>query len=110
MKAEFSHSGFLNSAEYTSVKLQEGRMITDRDFNAGCEIQKARQDAFGRITFNTGVPRSGGLLTGVGTGIAQFAPLGGTVVAGGRAGQARPQAPDGAFGYYNQADLNIPRR
>ena len=108
MKAEFSHSGFLNSAEYTSVKLQEGRMITDRDFNAGCEIQKARQDAFGRITFNTGVPRSGGLLTGVGTGIAQFAPLGGTVVAGGRAGQARPQAPDGAFGYYNQADLNIP--
>ena len=38
MKAEFSHSGFLNSAEYTSVKLQEGRMITDRDFNAGCEI------------------------------------------------------------------------
>ena len=108
MKAEFSHSGFLNSAEYTSVKLQEGRMITDRDFNAGCEMQKARQDAFGRITFNSGVPRSGGLLTGVGTGIAQFASLGGTVVAGGREGQARPQTPDGAFGYYNQADLNIP--
>ena len=96
MKAELSHHGFLNQKKMTGVYLQQGRMITDRDFNALCEILKAQFENIGDKSIGTGVPRHDGLLynfisdqTPASEWSAEFQIHGGWVVADGVIGEAR---------------------
>lgn len=110
MKAEISHHGFLNEARYSGVYLQQGRMITDRDWNALCDRLKARIDTVGAHTGGTGIPREDGLLSGFAKSgptawSAQFPAAGGLVCADGLFARAEPKTSDGPFSYHNQADL-----
>ena len=96
MKAELSHHGFINQNKMTGVYLQQGRMITDRDFNALCEILKAQFENIGDKSIGTGVPRHDGLLynfisdqTPASEWSAEFQIHGGWVVADGVIGEAR---------------------
>ena len=63
MKAEISHHGFDGEKRYSGVYLQQGTMITDRDWNALCDRLKQRLDNVNRSVSASGVPKSGGLLT-----------------------------------------------
>jgi len=80
----------------TGVYLQQGRMITDRDFNALCEVLKAQFENIGDKSIGTGVPRHDGLLhnfipdqTPARAWSAEFPIKGGWVVADGVLGEAR---------------------
>ncbi|MCP4308642.1 MAG: hypothetical protein GY788_27970, partial [bacterium] len=64
MKAEISHHGFVKEARYSGVYLQQGTMITDRDWNALCDRLKQRIDTVGDHTGGTGVPGDDGVLDG----------------------------------------------
>ncbi len=111
MKAEISHHGFTAEDSYSGVYLQQGTMITDRDWNALCDRLKERLDNVNRAVSASGVPK-GGLLTGFADSggpnhlwSARFAAKGGWVVADGVGGEARPRDADADFAYNNQRDL-----
>lgn len=110
MKAEISHHGFLDQARYSGVYLQQGRMITDRDWNALCDRTKARIDTVGAHTGGTGIPRDDGLVSGFSKAgptawSAQFSETGGLVCADGLFARAEPEDVAAPFSWHNQADL-----
>ena len=113
MKAEISHHGFKDENHYTGVYLQQGRMITDRDFNALCDRLKAQLENVGDKAIGTGIPKESGLLSSfvpdndpASSWSAEFREDGGWVVANGVIGRA--SRVQGEFSYYNQNDLTLP--
>lgn len=112
MKAEISHHGFAGQESYSGVYLQQGTMITDRDWNALCDRLKQRIDMLGSKTAGTGTPKSGGLLTDVVLSkpatpsySARFAEAGGLLVAAGVCANPLPGNREKTFSYQNQKDL-----
>ena len=62
MKAEISNYGFRRQEHYSGVYQQQGRMLTDRDWNDFAEIVKHRLDTALDRVVKSGAPRGGGLL------------------------------------------------
>lgn len=112
MKAELSHHGFIAEKEYSAVYLQQGTMITDRDWNALCDRLRQRFERLGAITAGTGAPAGGGLLSEFARKAssawqARFAETGGWVVAEGVAGEAMRADNRIPFSYRNQRHLPV---
>lgn len=105
MKAEFSNYGFINAKRYTSLHLQEGRMVTDRDEMGSKAMLQAAQQALGKVTFRNGVPKHDGLLTNFTQSTARLAPKGGKVVAGGLVAHIEPGNSGQDLSFSNQRDL-----
>lgn len=110
MKAELSHYGFTQEDSYTGVYLQQGRMITDRDFNALCDRLKAQLETLGDKSIGTGIPKDQGLLHAFQADgspatlwNAELRPEGGWVVADGVAGNLVSETPP--LTIFNQPDL-----
>lgn len=115
MKAEISHHGFASGDRVSGVYLQQGRMLTDRDWNALCDRLRSSIERTAAPLAGDGAPRRGGVLTDFIEGdptthlwAAHFADRGGLVIAEGTIGDLAP-ADDGApFSYRNQRDLPAP--
>jgi hypothetical protein len=109
MKAEISNLGVPGGPRVSGVYLQQGRMITDRDWNALCDALSARLAEVASTTLDAGAPRRGGLLTGfveaAGAWRAEFRQSGGFVAAEGRIGTPAPLNPETEFTWLNQRDL-----
>jgi hypothetical protein len=109
MTSQISRDSFDPSKRYSGVHLQQGRMITDADWNEQSEsIRKRHDDALTDVV-TSGVPRDGGL------GLEALAgqPLRlrrGRVYAGGVGGlvTGTPTDPTQAFGLDEQVDLPLP--
>ncbi|MER8608695.1 hypothetical protein NKH48_34410 [Mesorhizobium sp. M1233] len=115
MKAEISHHSYLRHARYSGVYLQQGAMITDRDWNASTDRLKIRIENSAARAYYSGVPRRAGLLAGCleTDGVdhlwsAPFAAHGGWVTAEGVAALALPGPKGPPFNYESQADLPEP--
>ena len=61
MKTQISRDSFTSDKRYSGVYLQQGRMITDADWNEDAEIAKRRLDDALADTVVSGVPRAHGL-------------------------------------------------
>lgn len=109
MKTQISREGFTPTQRYSGVYQQQGRMITDADWNESEEIAKARLDEVSRDAIGTGVPRERGLRIEAVAG----QPLrlrAGRIYAEGLGGLATSTLadPTTAFGLNQQADLPLP--
>lgn len=65
MKAQLSRISFKKDKKYSGVYQQQGRMITDSDWNELMEVIKERQKNITNRTIESGVPRKGGILGNV---------------------------------------------
>jgi hypothetical protein len=61
MKTQVSRDSFSSDKRYSGVYLQQGRMITDADWNEEAEISKRRLDDAFADAVGSGVPRERGL-------------------------------------------------
>src|SRR5262245_27715752 len=61
MKTQVSRDSFNQDRRYSGVYLQQGRMITDADWNEEAEIAKRRLDDALADAVTSGVPREHGL-------------------------------------------------
>ncbi len=114
MKGQLSRRSHNSASNYTGVLQQQGRMLTDADWNELVEVvQEWRQRAL-KATVGSGVPREGGMLEihderpSVGKVDIAARPREGAVIVDGvqahltRANDARP------FNYGNQRDFSEP--
>jgi hypothetical protein len=108
MKTQISRDGFRPEQRYSGVYQQQGRMLTDRDWNEMVDVLKTRIDDGLADALGTGLPRGGALrVLGQPAGAPLFAP--GRVWAGGVAGQvASANGGPAPFGYGQQADFPSP--
>ncbi len=113
MKAEISRHGYRKDRHYTGVYLQQGVMITDRDFNALCERLKSLLAQTADRFAGPGTPRRDGLVSGMtrpGTPPiweAAISATGGWVGAEGVYAHLLPTEA-GPLSYQNQPDLPNP--
>ena len=108
MKTQISRDGFRSDKRYSGVYQQQGRMITDRDWNEMVDILKSRVDEGMADAVGSGVPRKRGVVLAKGTpnGIA-ITP--GIVYAGGMAARVASLAGTSApFAFDQQADYPAP--
>lgn len=91
MKTQISQDGFRPDRRYTGVYQQQGRMITDRDWNELVDILKTRVDDALVDVIGTGSPKGRSIKIQVTGGAPRLFP--GYVYAGGLAGFVEP-APD----------------
>ncbi|HEX4963861.1 MAG TPA: DUF6519 domain-containing protein [Thermoanaerobaculia bacterium] len=108
MKTQISRDGFRPDKRYSGVYQQQGRMITDRDWNELVDVLKSRLDEGMADAVGSGVPRRRGvaLAKGSPSGIA-ITP--GVVYAGGVAARIASAAGTVApFAYDQQADYPSP--
>src|SRR4030095_11254111 len=61
MKTQVSRDSFNSDKRYSGVYLQQGRMITDADWNEEAEIAKRRLDDALADAVTSGVPREHGM-------------------------------------------------
>lgn len=115
MKAEISNYGYRQSDRYSGVYQQQGRMLTDRDWNDFAEIVKHRLDAALRRVVESGAPRGGGILdldaiteASDGPYSAKTRTDGGWAVVDGIVARLLPENTENDFGYDNQADFPNP--
>lgn len=109
MKTQVSRDSFNSDKRYSGVYLQQGRMITDADWNEETEISRRRlEDALGDVV-TSGVPRDNGLKLEAVAGQPLRVRRGrvyaggvGALVTGTLADPAQP------FGLHQQADLPLP--
>jgi hypothetical protein len=109
MTSQISRDSFDPSKRYSGVHLQQGRMITDADWNEQSETIRRRQDDALTDVVMGGVPREGGL----GLEAVAGQPLRlrrGRLYAGGVGGlvTGTPADPTQAFGLGQQVDLPLP--
>ncbi|MEA2563870.1 MAG: hypothetical protein QOH06_5374 [Acidobacteriota bacterium] len=109
MKTQISRDSFNSDKRYSGVYLQQGRMITDADWNEETEISRRRLDDALADTVTSGVPRDNGLKLEAVAG----QPLRlrrGRVYAGGVGALVTSTLADPAqpFGLNQQADLPLP--
>lgn len=109
MKTQISRDSFDRDKRYSGVYLQQGRMITDADWNEETEISRRRLDDALADVVTSGVPRDGGVeLDAVAgqplrlRGGRLYAAGTGALVTGTQADPAQP------FGLHQQADLPLP--
>lgn len=62
MKAQISRDGFKEEKQYSAVYQQQGRMLTDADWNEMVRILKQRMDRTVGAAIESGSPREGGIL------------------------------------------------
>jgi hypothetical protein len=108
MKTQISRDGFSPDKRYSGVYQQQGRMITDRDWNELVDILKSRLDEGMADTVGSGLPRRRGVQITKGTGGPAIQP--GIVYAGGVGARVEP-AFEGAllpFRFEQQADFPSP--
>lgn len=109
MKTQISRDSFKSDKRYSGVYLQQGRMITDADWNEETEISRRRLDDALADVVTSGVPRENGLkLEAVAN---QPLRLGrGRVYAGGVGAlvTGTPADPAQLFGLNQQVDLPLP--
>lgn len=109
MKAEISNHGFRSEKRYSGVYQQQGRMLTDRDWNDFAEIVKQRLDTALDRAIGSGAPRGGGILDGFTEAdepyTAGLRKDGGWVVVDGIVARLLPADEAKDFGYGNQADF-----
>ena len=108
MKAEISHFGYNRRHRYSGVYQQQGRMLSDRDWNEFCDIIREQIETVADEAIGTGVPRRNGLLIlnkTLNANSLLVSPGGGGVAAGGLLGISgrRPGADKNL--YLNQRDL-----
>jgi hypothetical protein len=109
MTSQISRDSFDPSKRYSGVHLQQGRMITDADWNEQSETIRRRQDDAVADVVRGGIPREGGLRLEAVAG----QPLRlrrGRLYAGGVGGlvTGTPADPSQAFGLGQQVDLPLP--
>ena len=63
MKAQISRDSFKEEKQYSAVYQQQGRMLTDADWNEMVRILKHRMDRTVGASIASGSPREGGILT-----------------------------------------------
>lgn len=63
MKAQISRDSFKEEKQYSAVYQQQGRMITDADWNEMVRILKHRMDRTVGASIASGSPREGGILS-----------------------------------------------
>ncbi|MFL6201386.1 MAG: DUF6519 domain-containing protein [Thermoanaerobaculia bacterium] len=109
MKTQISRDSFKSDKRYSGVYLQQGRMITDADWNEETEISRRRLDDALADTVTSGVPRDNGLkleaVAGQPLRVRRgrvYAGGAGALVTGTLADPAQP------FGLNQQADLPLP--
>lgn len=109
MKTQISRDSFDRDKRYSGVYLQQGRMITDADWNEGTEISRQRLDDALADAVTSGVPRENGLQLEAVAGQPLrlrrgrvYAGGAGALVTGTQADPAQP------FGLNQQADLPLP--
>lgn len=109
MKTQISRDSFKSDKRYSGVYLQQGRMITDADWNEETEISRRRLDDALADTVTSGVPRDNGLKLEAVAGQPLRLRRGrvyaggvGALVTGTLADPAQP------FGLNQQADLPLP--
>jgi len=109
MKTQISRDSFKSDKRYSGVYLQQGRMITDADWNEETEISRRRLDDALADTVTSGVPRDNGLkleaVAGQPLRVRRgrvYASGAGALVTGTLADPAQP------FGLNQQADLPLP--
>lgn len=109
MKTQVSRDSFDSDKRYSGVYLQQGRMITDADWNEETEISRRRLDDVLADTVTSGVPRDNGLKLEAVAGQPLRLRRGrvyaggvGALVTGALADPAQP------FGLDQQADLPLP--
>lgn len=109
MKAGISNDGYRAGKRYSSVRLQQGRVLIDRDWNEQADVTQARHEQAMDDAIADGTPLAGGLLAiteGPGGAVDMaFRPEGGRVYAEGVAGDALPADPAQPFAYANQLDF-----
>ena len=64
MKAQISRDSFDGKKDYSAVYQQQGRMLTDADWNEMVRILKQRMDRTVGAAIESGSPRDGGILLG----------------------------------------------
>jgi hypothetical protein len=109
MKTQISRDSFNSDKRYSGVYLQQGRMITDADWNEETEISRRRLDDSLADVVTSGVPRENGLRLEAIAG----QPLRlrrGRLYAGGVGGLVTSAQTDPAqqFGLNQQVDLPLP--
>lgn len=109
MKTQISRDSFDRDKRYSGVYLQQGRMITDADWNEETEISRRRLDDALADVVTSGVPRDNGLKLEAVAGQPLrlrrgrlYAGGAGALVTGTQADPAQP------FGLDQQADLPLP--
>ena len=63
MKAQISRDSFREDKQYSAVYQQQGRMLTDADWNEMVRILKERQDRTVGAAIDSGSPKVGGILS-----------------------------------------------
>ncbi len=108
MKTQISRHSYRPEKRYSGVYEQQGRMITDADWNEMSEISKARLDSRVGDLIGSGAPRIGGVAIVEDGGAVRI--RGGRLYAGGLAGEvtAAVSAPDpDLFAFDQQADFPL---
>ncbi len=109
MKTQISRDPFQPDKRYSGVYHQQGRMITDADWNALAEIVKRRLDEALADVVGSGAPRERGLrVVQGGPSPTSLSFDGNRLYAGGVPAQVAPADPTTAFAYDNQADFPAP--
>jgi hypothetical protein len=108
VKTQISRDGFRPDKRYSGVYQQQGRMLTDRDWNEMADVLRARIDEGFADALGTGTPRGHALeIQKTPQGTPVFAP--GVVWAGGVAARVAPaEGAPALFGYEQQADFPSP--
>ncbi len=111
MKTQISRTSFDKKKHYSGVYQQQGRMITDADWNEQADISKERLDAALDKVVSSGVPQKGGIVDL--TGASQKLKWG-AVYGDGIQGYIRPDlsqyvgAPPPEIDYLKQQDFPAP--
>ncbi len=103
MKTEISRNSYQPDRHYSGVYQQQGRMLTDADWNEQVDIGKQRQDEVLRDAIGSGSPKDGGIIG------SKNQLQWGTVYVDGIRGELRPSHGnmDTPFQFDQQADIPL---
>ncbi len=114
MKGQLSRRSHNSASNYTGVLQQQGRMLTDADWNELVEVvQEWRQRAL-KATVGSGVPREGGMMEiwderpSIGKVDISARPREGAVIVDGVQAYVSSADPTRDFNYNNQRDFTSP--
>lgn len=109
MKTQISRDGYRRDKRYSGVYQQQGRLITDSDWNELVDTVKARVDDALVDVVGTGSPKTGaaGIQMSTSSPVPRITP--GTVYAGGVEARVLPiPGMTSPFGFHQQADFPSP--
>lgn len=108
MKTQISRDAHDSAKRYSGVYQQQGRMLTDADWNTLADIVKERLDKALADVIGSGAPRDRGLRIGASSPPPGFHFEGNRLYAEGVPAQVAPADLGQAFAYTNQADFPAP--